>query len=189
MRKDSHKQWTKIKRETKNQTFLVTNKLECHLKIKMMTTNYNWKRFFFLHCIAGILFVLIIISNQNEILPRVYSVTTTTPNITSSPNSSSVAGVIIITKNDKGNLIFKPQTLTIKPGEEVFIGNNDTSPHSVTNGISSNDPLSGKLFDTGIIRAKGYAEFVASNLNPGKYPYYSSNDPSLKGEIIVISEK
>ena len=189
MMKDSHKQWTKIKRETKNQTFLVTNKLECHLKIKMMTTNYNWKRFFFLHCIAGILFVLIIISNQNEILPRVYSVTTTTPNITSSPNSSSVAGVIIITKNDKGNLIFKPQTLTIKPGEEVFIGNNDTSPHSVTNGISSNDPLSGKLFDTGIIRTKGYAEFVASNLNPGRYPFHSIEDPLLKGEIIVISEK
>jgi len=155
----------------------------------MMATNYNWKRFFFLHCIAGILFVLIIISNQNEILPQVYSVTTTAPNITSSPNSSSVAGVIIITKNDKGNLIFKPQTLTIKPGEEVFIGNNDTSPHSVTNGISSNDPLSGKLFDTGIIRAKGYAEFVASNLNPGRYPFHSIEDPLLKGEIIVISEK
>lgn len=154
----------------------------------MMATNYNWKRFFFLHCTAWILFVLIIAS-QNEILPRVYSVTTTAPNTASSPNSSSVAGVIIITKNDKGNLIFKPQTLTIKPGEEVFIGNNDTSPHSVTNGISSNDPLSGKLFDTGIIKAKGYAEFVASNLNPGKYPFYSIKDPSLKGEIIVISEK
>ena len=153
-----------------------------------MATNYNCKRFFFLHCTAWILFVLIIAS-QNEILPRVYSVTTTAPNTASSPNSSSVAGVIIITKNDKGNLIFKPQTLTIKPGEEVFIGNNDTSPHSVTNGISSNDPLSGKLFDTGIIKAKGYAEFVASNLNPGKYPFYSIEDPSLKGEIIVISEK
>ncbi len=154
----------------------------------MMATNCNWKRFFFLHCTAWILFVLIIAS-QNEILPRVYSVTTTAPNTASSPNSSPVAGVIIITKNDKGNLIFKPQTLTIKPGEEVFIGNNDTSPHSVTNGISSNDPLSGKLFDTGIIKAKGYAEFVASNLNPGKYPFYSIEDPSLKGEIIVISEK
>jgi plastocyanin len=153
----------------------------------MMATYYNWKRFFFLHCIA-ILFVLII-ANQNEILPRVYSVTTAAPNTASSPNSSSVAGVIIITKNDKGTLIFKPQTLTIKPGEEIFIGNNDTSPHSVTNGISSNDPLSGKLFDTGIIKAKGYAEFVASNLNPGKYPFYSIKDPSLKGEIIVISEK
>ena len=66
---------------------------------------------------------------------------------------------------------------------------NDTSPHSITNGISSNDPLSGKLFDTGIINPKGYAEFVASNLNPGKYPFYSIKDPSLKGEIIVISEK
>jgi hypothetical protein len=45
------------------------------------------------------------------------------------------------------------------------------------------------LFDTGIIKAKGYAEFVASNLNPGEYPFYSIKDPSLKGEIIGISEK
>jgi hypothetical protein len=45
------------------------------------------------------------------------------------------------------------------------------------------------LFDTGVIKAKGYAEFVASNLNPGKYPYYSIKDPSVKGEIIVLSVK
>ena len=101
----------------------------------------------------------------------------------------SYKGRNFILSDDKGNLIFKPQALTIKPGEEVFIGNNDTSPHSITNGVSSSDPLSGKLFDTGIINPKGYAEFVASNLNPGKYPYYSINDPSLKGEIIVTSGK
>ena len=137
---------------------------------------YNWKRFIFSSCMIGILFILII-ANQNWILPRAYSVTSTAPNTTATPNSSSLAGVIIITKNDKGNLIFKPQTLTIKPGEEIFIGNNDTSPHSITNGISSSDPLSGKLFDTGLINPKGYAEFVASNLNPGKYPFYSIKRP------------
>ena len=158
------------------------------LKIKVMDRpTYNWKRLVSLSCMIGILFILI--ANQNEILPRVYSVTTTASNTTATPNSSSLAGVIIITKNDKGNLSFKPQTLTIKPGEEIFIGNNDTSPHSVTNGISSSDPLSGKLFDTGLINPKGYAEFVASNLNPGKYPFYSIKDPSLKGELIVTSEK
>jgi len=149
---------------------------------------YNWKRFILLPCIIGTLFILLI-ANQNWILPHAYSATTTTSNATATPNSSSLAGVIIITKNDKGNLIFKPQTLTIKPGEEVFIGNNDTSPHSITNGVSASDPLSGKLFDTGIINPKGYAEFVASNLNPGKYPYHSIKDHSLKGEIIVTSER
>lgn len=150
---------------------------------------YNWKRLLSLSGIAGILVVLIII-NQIEIIPGVYSsVTTNAQNATTSPNASSVAAVVIITKNEKGNLIFKPQTLTIKPGEEVFIGNNDTSPHSLTNGISSNDSLSGKLFDTGIIKARGFAEFVASNLNPGRYQFYSITDPLLKGEIIVVPEK
>ncbi|MFZ0328053.1 MAG: hypothetical protein WBP64_04455 [Nitrososphaeraceae archaeon] len=162
---------------------------EGEIKAKMMSKPiYNWKRLLSLSGIAGILVVLIIV-NQNEIIPRVYSVTTNAQNATTSPNASSVAAVVIITKNEKGNLIFKPQTLTIKPGEEVFIGNNDTSPHSLTNGISSNDPLSGKLFDTGIIKARGFAEFVASNLNPGRYQFYSITDPSLKGEIIVVPEK
>jgi plastocyanin len=162
---------------------------EGEIKTKMMSKPiYNWKRLLSLSGISGILVVLIII-NQIEIIPRVYSVTTNAQNATTSPNASSVAAVVIITKNEKGNLIFKPQTLTIKPGEEVFIGNNDTSPHSLTNGISSNDPLSGKLFDTGIIKARGFAEFVASNLNPGRYQFYSITDPSLKGEIIVVSEK
>ncbi len=154
----------------------------------MDRTTYNWKRFILLPCLIGTLFILLI-ANQNGILPHAYSVTSMAANTTATPNSSSQAGVIIITKNDKGNLIFKPQTLTIKPGEEIFIGNNDTSPHSIINGISSSDPLSGKLFDTGLINPKGYAEFVASNLNPGKYPYYSIKDPSLKGEIIVMSQK
>jgi plastocyanin len=142
--------------------------------------------------VTGMLLMLLLISaNQNGLIPWVYSATnstTPTPTPTSS-NTSPVAAAILISKNDQGNIIFKPQTITIKQGDEVFIGNNDTSPHSITSGIGPNDPLSGKLFDTGVIKPKGFAEFVASNLNPGKYPYYSSNDPSLKGEIIVVSEK
>jgi plastocyanin len=136
-----------------------------------------------------LLMLLLISANQNGLIPWVYTATNSTTPTPVSSNTSPVVAAILISKNDQGNLIFKPQTITIKQGDEVFIGNNDTSPHSLTNGIEPNDPLSGKLFDTGVIKPKGFAEFVASNLNPGKYPYYSSNDPSLKGEIIVVSEK
>ena len=151
---------------------------------------YSGKILAALFVVTGMLLLSIIV-NQNGLIPWVYSATnSTTPTPTpAGSNASPVAAVITITKNDQGNIIFKPQTITIKQGDEVFIGNNDTSPHSLTNGVAPNDPLSGKLFDTGVIKPKGFAEFVASNLNPGKYPYYSSNDPSLKGEIIVVSEK
>ena len=45
--------------------------------------------------------------------------------------------------------------------------------------------LSGKLFNTGLLNSKGYAEFVTANLNPGTYPYYSSTNQSVKGTIII----
>ena len=152
---------------------------------------YSGKILAALFVVTGMLLMLLLISaNQNGLIAWVYSATnSTTPTPTSSNTSPVADSTILISKNDQGNIIFKPQTITIKQGDEVFIGNNDTSPHSITNGIGPNDPLSGKLFDTGVIKPKGFAEFVASNLNPGKYPYYSSNDPSLKGEIIVVSEK
>jgi hypothetical protein len=70
-------------------------------------------------------------------------------------------------------------------GEEILIINNATSPYTVTNGNGPTDPLSGKLFNTDIINPGGFTEYVASNLQAGKYPYYSSSDPSVKGKIVV----
>ena len=68
-----------------------------------------------------------------------------------------------------------------------MIANNATSPHSFTNGNGPSDPLSGKLFNRGMINPRGFAEYVASNLQPGKYAYYSTSDPSVKGEIVVVT--
>jgi plastocyanin len=134
---------------------------------------YSGKILSALFVVTGMLLMWLLVSrNQNGPMPLVNSATnSTTPTPTPvSSNTSPVAAAILIFKNDQGNLIFKPQTITIKQGDEVFIGNNDTSPHSLTNGTGPNDPLSGKLFDTGVIKPKDFAEFVASNLNPGKYP-------------------
>ena len=99
-----------------------------------------------------------------------------------------IAAVITITTGPQGNTIFNPQTTTIKTGEEVLILNNDTTTHTVTNGMSPNDPLSGKLFNTGNIEPRGFIEYVASNLQPGTYPFYSASDPSVKGELVVTGQ-
>jgi plastocyanin len=99
-----------------------------------------------------------------------------------------IAAVITITTGPQGDTIFNPQTTTIKTGEEVLILNNDTTTHTVTNGMSPNDPLSGKLFNTGNIEPRGFVEYVASNLQPGTYPFYSASDPSVKGELVVTGQ-
>ena len=108
-----------------------------------------------------------------------------TPSSTSSSDSSTVAAIITITEDAEGNTVFSPETTNITQGEEIFIGNNSSSSHSITSGTGPEDPLSGKLFDTGVIKSKGYSEFVPANLNPGTYPYYSSTNPSVNGSIVV----
>ena len=52
---------------------------------------------------------------------------TNNPAITSSSHidSSSVVAVFVITKDNQGNLIFLPNSATIKPGEEILVLNND----------------------------------------------------------------
>lgn len=103
-------------------------------------------------------------------------------------DSTPIAAVITITNGPQGDTVFNPQTTTIKTGEEILILNNDTTTHTLTNGMSTSDPLSGKLFDTGSIEPKGFIEYVASNLQPGTYSFYTTSDPSIKGELVVTGQ-
>jgi plastocyanin len=113
------------------------------------------------------------------------SATTTTGH--SDVDITPIAAVITISEGKDGKTVYEPYSTTIKMGDEILIVNNSTSPHSVTNGNGPTDPLSGKLFDTGIINTGAFTEYVASNLQPGNYSYYSSSDPSVNGEIVVLA--
>jgi hypothetical protein len=99
--------------------------------------------------------------------------------------SSLITAVIIIGKDMRGNVTYAPNNLTIKQGEVILVINNDTNVQSVTNGMDPNDPLAGKLFDTGPIPPRGFTEYVASNLSPGNYTFYSSNSSSAKGFLTI----
>jgi plastocyanin len=100
-------------------------------------------------------------------------------------NASPIAAVIIIGKDMQGNVTYIPNNITIKQGEEIFVVNNGTDTQSVTNGMSPDDPLAGKFFDTGPIPPRGFAEFVVSNISPGNYTFYSTNSTSTKGVLTV----
>lgn len=140
---------------------------------------------------------LLLSQQQNSAYAQVISAdnnntdTSTTTNLTSSVHpdidSSPIAEVIVIGKDMQGNVAYMPNNVTVKVGEEILIVNNGTDAQSVTNGMSPDDPLAGRLFDTGPIPPGGFAEYVASNLSPGNYSFYSTNSTSTTGVLIVES--
>ena len=101
-------------------------------------------------------------------------------------DTSRVAAVIIISEDNQGNTVYQPQNITIKTGEEVIILNNSTTPHSVTSGMGPGDPLSGRLFSTGTVKPESFVEYTATNLGPGKYPFFSTANPNVKGTLTVV---
>ena len=100
-------------------------------------------------------------------------------------DSSPIAAVIVIGNDMQGNVAYVPNNVTVKVGEEILIVNNSTDAQSVTNGMGPDDPLAGKLFDPGSIPPRGFSEYVASNLSPGNYPFYSSNSTTTTGVLVI----
>lgn len=110
-----------------------------------------------------------------------------TPDTT--PDASPIAVVIHINEDKIGNVFFKPSEFTIKQGDEVLILNNSTGDHSFTNGESADDQMAGKIFDTKMIKPGSFSEYLAFNLSPGDYPFYSSTDPvKIKGKMTVLPQ-
>jgi plastocyanin len=135
----------------------------------------------------------ILLQQQNAAYAQVSSgsnnTTSTTTDLRSSVHpdvdSSPIAAVIIIGEDMQGNVSYIPNNVTVKVGEEILIVNNGTYTQSVTNGMSLDDPLAGKLFDTGPIPPRGFAEYVAANLSPGNYTFYSTNSTSTTGVLTI----
>jgi plastocyanin len=135
----------------------------------------------------------ILLQQQNAAYAQISSgsnnTTSTTTDLLSSVHpdvdSSPIAAVIIIGEDMQGNVSYIPNNVTVKVGEEILIVNNGTYTQSVTNGMGPDDPLAGKLFDTGPIPPRGFAEYVAANLSPGNYTFYSTNSTSTTGVLTI----
>ena len=106
----------------------------------------------------------------------------------SDTDSTPLAAVITITKDKDGNTIFNPPITTIKQDEEILVLNNDTVGHSFTNGANPEDPMAGKLFDSGIIQPKGFIEYVAANLSPGNYTFHTTTDPTITAQLSILGK-
>jgi plastocyanin len=101
-----------------------------------------------------------------------------------SQDATPISAITSITNNTEGKLVFSPSKITIKQGQEILVLNNLTTTQTFTNGDGSGDPMEGKMFSVDI-KPKGFAEYL-SNLSPGNHPFYSKNDPSIKGELTIL---
>jgi plastocyanin len=147
--------------------------------------------------LLSFLMMLTILShNENQIPQNVNAmlfsdansfITRTSASITHQETDTSPVTAFIIITDDQGNTVYRPNNITIRVGEEVIILNNSTTPHSVTSGAGPDDPLSGRLFNTGTIEPESFVEYTASNLGPGKYPFFSAENPDIKG-ILTVTE-
>jgi len=103
-------------------------------------------------------------------------------------DSTPIAAVITITKDKDGNTVFSPQVTSIKQDKEILVLNNDTVAHTFTNGENPQDPMAGKIFDSGQIQPKGFIEYVAANLDPGNYTFFTTTDPNVTAQISILQK-
>jgi plastocyanin len=85
----------------------------------------------------------------------------------------------------QGNPAYDPDLITIKTGDTIAVENEDSAPHTVTNGKDATDPNVGKLFDTSIINAGDSGEIATTDLKPGEYPFHCSVHPYMTGSMTV----
>lgn len=85
----------------------------------------------------------------------------------------------------QGSPDYAPDPLTVKKGDKISVVNKDNILHTVTNGESSTDPNSGKLFDSGFLDTGKTATIDTSSLNPAVYDYYCQVHPYMKGKLKV----
>ncbi len=74
------------------------------------------------------------------------------------------------------NFTFMPTTLTVAPGTEITVIDQDQAPHTMT----AND----KSFDSGTISGGQHGE-VTAPIKPGSYPYVCTIHQYMTGTLIV----
>jgi plastocyanin len=85
---------------------------------------------------------------------------------------------------------FEPEESRFPLGDEmVWINHEDDPPHTATSGKGSDDPNSGKIFDTGIINGGDQStplQLLGVKVGD-EIPYYCMVHPSMTGKLIVTS--
>jgi plastocyanin len=79
----------------------------------------------------------------------------------------------------EGNPSYDPAILNVSKGESIEWTNNDNAPHTVTSSVDE-----GQTFDSSLINAGGTFLLQTSNLSEGKYDYFCTLHPFMKGSLV-----
>ena len=109
----------------------------------------------------------------------------TTASNAATPASSGPSISIPAGAATPGNPSYAPDTLTVKKGDVITVSNDDTAPHTVTNGASPGDADAGKLFDTGIIMPAATAQIDTATVEAGDHPFHCTVHPFMTGTLTV----
>jgi plastocyanin len=134
----------------------------------------------------ALIFALLLGASLPFFVLHSYGQNTTESKFHKDVDSSPIEAVIIINDDQNKIAFFQPDSIAVRVGGEILIANNSTSDHSVISGSGPDDPMSGKFFNTDIIKPRGFVEYAAENLVPGNYSFYSATDPKIKGQLEVI---
>jgi plastocyanin len=84
-----------------------------------------------------------------------------------------------------GNPAYTPDTLTVTKGDVITVTNDDTAPHTVTNGASPGDANAGQLFDTSIMMPAATAQIDTATVEAGEHPFHCTVHPFMTGTLTV----
>ncbi|MEO9320578.1 MAG: cupredoxin domain-containing protein [Nitrososphaera sp.] len=105
-----------------------------------------------------------------------------------STSSTPAAEKISILKGAsvQGSPAYDPDSATAKKGDIVEVDNTDNAMHTLTSGTGSDDPNSGKAFDTSYIQPGKSATITLDKVDSGTtYPFYCQVHPFMKGSLKV----
>ena len=79
---------------------------------------------------------------------------------------------------------YEPDIITVPPNTVITWTNTDSTVHTVTSGVPS-DNNTGTVFDSDMINPGATYSFIF--MKPGTYDYFCSIHPWMTGEVIVTS--
>lgn len=85
----------------------------------------------------------------------------------------------------QGSPDFDPDAAIASSDALITWVNDDSTLHTATSGVDTDDPESGKLFDSKFLGPDGDYSIPASEIGPGVHSYYCTLHPYMKATITV----
>jgi len=134
------------------------------------------------------------ISNESVSIPQdedIPSESPYTPRITPKPIPIGTSSVKIAPETstpgcEERYQCFLPFSISVEKGITVTWTNDDSEPHTVTNGMNPIDPNAGMMFDSGLLM--NHDLFSVTFDTEGEYPYFCLIHPWMIGLVVVESE-